>query len=516
MRGLVVALLLFTAILGQNLTLAAGVDNVTLYAAADNYADSKYPQLGTYGHVPVLYVGNSYDHVQDLWGSERIYIRFDISSLPKGKVIQNATLRLWQFYAPASQQEYEVHRVIGDWKEGAENWNNQPAWDSTTTSTAVAPDRTEVAVEWDITRDVQAWLNGQAKNYGIMIKAAKEQRVKDASSGFWSREYPVGSHEEWRPALIISFQTPTSLTYTVSVSIAGLPGALATAVAVDGRPYKSVTVGNDTVITFDRGTIHTIEVPGAVPGAPDVRYVCDLREIRASDTTSHMFTYATEYYVNVTTEPKDFFETTTVGWYRSGAVFSVKRTGPDVVSTTQGARMVFDAWYVNGQKTNPELRTIVVDEPLTLKGLYRTEYFLNVTSPFGTPDGSGWYPKDCAASFSIDPTAVPVPGIFGVLGLKKAFTGWSGSQNILGVPNEAHGSVIMRGPTTVTATWHDDWGNMLPSVLALLLVAAVIIALGFARSRTLRSRHDKGKIRQSSGDKGSWTHGRYVTCRWSV
>jgi hypothetical protein len=495
MRGLVVALLLFTAILGQNLTLAAGLDNVTLYAAADNYADSKYPQLGTYGYVSVLYVGNSYDHVQDVWGSERIYIRFDISSLPKGIVIQNATLRLWQFYAPASQQEYEVHRVLGDWKEGTENWNNQPACDNTTTSTAVAPDRTEVAVGWDITRDVQAWLSGQAKNYGIMIKAAKEQRVKDASSGFWSREYPVGSHEEWRPALIISLQTPTSLTYTVSVSVAGLPGTLASTVAVDEQPYKSVTVGNDTVITFDRGTIHTIEVLGVVPGAPNVRYVCDLREIRASDTTSHMFTYATEYYVNVTTEPKDFFETTAVGWYRSSEVFSVKRTGPDVISTTQGTRMVFDAWYVNGQKTNPELRTIVVDEPLTLKGLYRTEYFLNVTSPFGATGGSGWYPKDSAASFSVDPTAVPAPGILGALGLKKAFTGWSGFQDILGAPNEAHGSVIIGGPTTVTATWHDDWGNTLPSVLALLSVAAVIVALAFVRSRrTPRSGGDKGSL----------------------
>jgi hypothetical protein len=487
-RGLLVVLLLFAAILGQSFTLATSLDKMTLYPVADNYADSKYPQLATYGHMSFLYVGNSYDHVQNLWGSERIYIRFDISNLPKGRVIQNATLRLWQFYAPASPQEYEVHRVLGDWKEGTENWNNQPAWDSTTTSTAVAPDRTEVAVEWDITRDVQAWLSGQATNYGIMIKAAEEQRAKDASSGFWSREYPVGSHEEWSPALIISLQTPTSLTYTVSVNVAGLPATLATAVAVDGQPYKSITVGNDAVMTFDRGTTHTIEVPGVIPGIPNVRYVCDLREIRASNTTSHMFTYATEYYVDVTTEPKDFFETTAVGWYRSGAVFSVKRIGPDAIGTTQGTRMIFDGWYVNGEKTNAELRTIVVDEPLTLEGLYRTEYFLNVTSPFGATGGSGWYPKDSTASFSIGPTAVPAPGIFGALGLKKAFTGWSGPQNILAAPNEGNGSVIMIGPTTVTATWHDDWGNMLPSVLALLSVAAVIVALAFVRSRrTMRS-----------------------------
>ena len=494
MRGPLVAFLLFAAILGQNFTLATSMDKMTLYPVADNYADSKYPQLGTYGHMSFLYVGNSYDHAQNLWGSERIYIRFDISSLPKGILIQNATLRLWQFNAPASPQEYEVHRVLGDWKEGTENWNNQPAWDSATTSTAVAPDRTEVAVEWDITKDVQAWISGQAKNCGIMIKAVKEERVKDASSGFWSREYPVGSHEEWSPALIISVQTPPSLAYTVSVSVAGLPGDLATTVAVDGQPYKSVTVGNDTAITFDRGTNHAIEVPGVVPGAPGIRYVCDVREIDASNTTSHVFTYATEYYVNVTTEPKDFFETTAAGWYRSGAVFPVKRTGPDAISTTQGTRMIFDGWYLNGQKTNPDLRTVVVDKPLALKGLYRTEYFLNVTSPFGATSGSGWYPKDSAASFSIDPTVIPVSGVFGELGLKEVFVEWTGSQNFLGLPVEAHGSVIMRGPTAVAATWREDSGNVLSTVLVLVLVVAVVVALGFARSRrTRRSRHRKGK-----------------------
>jgi hypothetical protein len=503
-RGLLVALLLFAAIMGQNFTLATGLDKMTLYPVTDNYADSKYPQLGMYGHMSFLYVGNSYDHEQDVWGSERIYIRFDMMTVPKGIMIQNATLRLWQFYAPASPQEYEVHRVLGDWKEGTENWNNQPSWDGTTTSTAVAPDRTEVAVEWDITRDVQAWISGQAKNYGIMIKVAKEQRVKDASSGFWSREYPVGSHEEWRPALIISVQTPPSLAYTVSVTVTGLPGALATTVAVDGQQYKSVTVGNDAVMAFDRGTTHTIEVAGVVIGAPNVRYVCDLPEIRASDNTSHMFTYTTEYYVNVTTEPKDFFETTAVGWYRSGAVFSVKRIGPDVINTTQGTRMVFDGWYLNGQKTNSDLRTIVVNEPLAVKGLYRTEYFLNVTSPFGATSGSGWYPKDSVASFSIDRTVVPASGVFGLLGLRKAFIGWSGSQDFLGLTNEAHGSVTIREPTTVTATWGEDWSNAMSTVIVLVLVIVIVVALGFARSRrTLKSRYDDKLSALTVGSKTS-------------
>lgn len=188
--------------------------SVVLYSVADNYADSKYPK-SAYGHVSALYVGNSYDHAQNIWGSERIYIRFNLSSVPEGKWVLAATLRLWQYYPPASPQEYETHRVLGEWKERVQTWNDQPEWNAEKTSSTVAPSQTEVAVEWDITADVRAWYSGEASNYGTMIKVAKEEHMSDASSGFWSKEYPV---QEWKPRLTITLgdEPPTTLTQTTS------------------------------------------------------------------------------------------------------------------------------------------------------------------------------------------------------------------------------------------------------------------------------------------------------------
>ena len=168
MKRLVIAALLFMSLFLQNATLVAGQATVALYPVADTYADSKYPS-SAYGRVPALYVGNSYDHAQDIWGSERIYIRFNLTELPKRRIIMQATLRLWQYYAPASEQTYEAHRVLGDWNETAENWNNQPPWASAKTSDAVGPPRREVAVEWDITSDVKAWYSGDAENYGTCL-----------------------------------------------------------------------------------------------------------------------------------------------------------------------------------------------------------------------------------------------------------------------------------------------------------------------------------------------------------
>jgi hypothetical protein len=72
-----------------------------------------------------LYVGNSYDHAWYIWGSERICIRLDLSGFAKGKAIVHATLRLWQYYALGSEQEYEAYRVVGEWSEAAQDWENQ-------------------------------------------------------------------------------------------------------------------------------------------------------------------------------------------------------------------------------------------------------------------------------------------------------------------------------------------------------------------------------------------------------
>ena len=216
-RSLLILFVLIIGVLFENATVVTASSSVTLYPVADSYADSKYPTM-TYGaRTTFLFVGNKYDHAQDIWGSERIYIRFNLTELGKGREIVQALVQLWQYDAPKSSQIFETHRVLSEWNETALSWANQPSWASRETSETVVPPRTEVPVEWDITSDLKAWYSGGAPNYGTMIKVAEEKHVDDASSGFWSREYPVGAHEVWRPRLVVVVQSEPTITYSVTV-----------------------------------------------------------------------------------------------------------------------------------------------------------------------------------------------------------------------------------------------------------------------------------------------------------
>jgi hypothetical protein len=68
---------------------------ITSGAAADNYADYMYPN-SAYGNRPILYVGNSYDRVQNLSGPARIYIQFDLSAVPEHALALSAEILLYQ------------------------------------------------------------------------------------------------------------------------------------------------------------------------------------------------------------------------------------------------------------------------------------------------------------------------------------------------------------------------------------------------------------------------------------
>jgi hypothetical protein len=476
MRKLILVSLLVMSAFLQSVTLAAGQATLSLYPVADNYADSKYPDLGRYGASSVLYVGNSYDRAQNIWGSERIYIRFNLTEIPENRVIERATLGLWQFYAPKSSQTYEIHRVLGDWNETTQNWNNQPSWAPMKTSEVIAPNRKEVGLEWDITNDVQVWYSGQAPNYGTMIKVAKEETAQDASSGFWSSEYPVGRHEEWKPKLTVVLQFQPTMVYVATVAVVGLLNATVASITVDGKLFGSVSSDRDAKITFDRGTIHIIAVTNIVPGRPGVRYRCDVNETQVSAATYLIFVYSADYLVTFSTEPSDLFRTPSTGWYRENTTLTVERTGPDVIYSAPGARLVFDAWYLNTHRLEAEPRTITLNGPVTVEGRYRKEYYLNVTSPVGKTNGTGWYEEDGVASFSVDVNTVPAEGALGLLGLNRSFVQWVGSSNFIGLPAEPQGSIIIKQSTTVEAVWQDDWSSLILNVAVLLAIVAVAAA----------------------------------------
>jgi len=246
-----------------------------------------------------------------------------------------------------------------------------------------------------------------------------------------------------------------------------------------------VSPDTEKEIAFDKGTAHTITVSQLISGSPGARYRCVDNQANVTAASSYIFTYTGEYLIEFSTDPSGMFETPPTGWYLSGASLPVRRTGPDVVSVAPGARLVFDGWYLNSKKLPSEPGTIIVYGPSTLEGRYKTEYYVNVTSSIGKTEGSGWYAKDSVVSFSIDRSTIGAEGLIGLLGLRRSFSRWIGSDNFLGAPVDPQASAVVRGPTTIEAVWQDDWSIVFTNLTTMLLglIAALVAVIMIRRRR---------------------------------
>jgi hypothetical protein len=100
-------------------------------------------------------------------------IKFNISSVPSDAVINSATLHLYYLKDPEegnpAGQTLEIHRILNNWNEGIVTWNIQPAHNQTATSSAIVPDTPYVWMTWNVTSDVQSFVNSAKTNYGWKI-----------------------------------------------------------------------------------------------------------------------------------------------------------------------------------------------------------------------------------------------------------------------------------------------------------------------------------------------------------
>ena len=151
---------------------------------------------------------------------------------------------------------------------------------------------------------------------------------------------------------------------------------------------------------------------------------------------------------------------------------------PQVVSN--GVRFKFVSWSPAG--TGSTLR-VTMDGPKILQATFAKQYLLTVESSYGTPTcvntadpGSCWYDENTTAQITV---TSPVQ----VGGAKFAVAGWTGATSI--TPSGA--TVMMSGPKTLTANWHEvtffeEFGLYLGLLIA-ILVAVIIVVLVLMRRR---------------------------------
>jgi hypothetical protein len=144
-----------------------GTTTVSLRPSDDSHMNHDSPD-GNAGHGTCLHVRNEYGGGGSSgWGWDGM-IRFDVSSIPPGTQITSATMNLYYFKYrdnnPAGNA-LTLYENLGVWSEKTVTWNNAPQPSPTPSSVATVPSSAQKWMVWDVTNDVQAYING-TPNYG--------------------------------------------------------------------------------------------------------------------------------------------------------------------------------------------------------------------------------------------------------------------------------------------------------------------------------------------------------------
>ena len=138
----------------------AGAD--TVHPKDDAYVDLKADLLTKkFGKSQTLLIRSSSKGTQ-------VFLRFDMSNLPMGTIIEQGLLRLY-VASVATVGNIEVHLVDENWSEKSIKGSNRPTLTTLLTTIAVAKSNKRNFITIDLTAEVQDWLTVPADNFGIVL-----------------------------------------------------------------------------------------------------------------------------------------------------------------------------------------------------------------------------------------------------------------------------------------------------------------------------------------------------------
>jgi hypothetical protein len=151
--------------------------------------------------------------------------------------------------------------------------------------------------------------------------------------------------------------------------------------------------------------------------------------------------WITQYYVTILS-PTGL--PTGSGWYNAGQIATI-----GVQSTIQysnGTRRVFTGWNSTQLGQTPTGQ-ITVNAPTILQASWKTQYLINVQSPYGTPLGSGWYDAG-TTTFASVPSEIDYGN-----GTRRIFANWTGDQS----GTASNMTLNVSSPKTIDAQWSTQY-----------------------------------------------------------
>ncbi len=170
--------------------------SITSYYPDNNYGDQNYLQSYTWT-------------INGTSVTCRTVMAFDLSEIPQGTTIKNATLSL--YYADnltnniqgfsGGENDLKIELIAESWDADTITWNNQPSVSTTNAVTIPADGNGKIdKPDIDITELIQTMINNSDGNFGVMISQVDETPYR--SSFFASTENEV---QDKRPILKIEF-----------------------------------------------------------------------------------------------------------------------------------------------------------------------------------------------------------------------------------------------------------------------------------------------------------------------
>jgi len=138
-----------------------------LYPTDDTFVSIKTPD-GNFGEREYMRTST------ECWSdhNREILIKFDVSSITSGSRILSAELNLYYYdndNGNPAGRSLNLYRVTSDWSEDTVTWNDGRPTNSQFRSKIVVPSSPNQWMQWDVTNDIQGFVDGTQNNYGWKI-----------------------------------------------------------------------------------------------------------------------------------------------------------------------------------------------------------------------------------------------------------------------------------------------------------------------------------------------------------
>jgi hypothetical protein len=204
---------------------------------------------------------------------------------------------------------------------------------------------------------------------------------------------------------------------------------------------------------YDAGSTASYGVPGIVSGSPGTRYVFTGWQGSGVGSYTGLDDQGSMTVSGPVLETAEWTTQYLVTYHAEGCVLSMPVPANDWVEV--GSRV--NGAFVSNLKSSDGLtqcnylsdnRTSSVTGPINVEGTYQTQYYLTVSSSYGTPTGQGWCNAGSSASFGIETSTVS-----GGTGVRFVFSGWNSTDSGGYEGSNSSDAIKMSNPIADTAKW---------------------------------------------------------------